>query len=86
MSHVDNLGIICQLNQGIGHDYEACRQPMLKAFSIVKLCDKIMLFSFYVHTDVKPGNKNQKLGTLGDFEFVVDYASMISLDTVFKIS
>ena len=35
---------------------------------------------------VKPGNKNQKLGTLGDFEFVVDYASMISLDTVFKIS
>ena len=36
--------------------------------------------------NVKPGNKNQKLGTLGDFEFVVDYASMISLDTVFKIS
>ena len=31
---------------------------------------------------VKPGNK---LGTLGDFELVVDYASMISLDTVFKI-
>ena len=37
-------------------------------------------------TYVKPGNKNQKLGTLGDFEFVVDYASTISLDIVFKIS
>ena len=33
---------------------------------------------------VKPGNKNQKLGTLSDFEFVVDYASTISLDIVFK--
>ena len=30
---------------------------------------------------MKPGNK---LGTLGDFEFVVDYASTISLDIVFK--
>ena len=38
------------------------------------------------HKNVKPGNKNQKLGTLGDFEFVVDYASTISLDIVFKIS
>ena len=37
-------------------------------------------------TCVKPGNKNQKLGTLADFEFVVDYASTISLDIVFKIS
>ena len=36
--------------------------------------------------DVKPGNKNQKLGMLGDFEFVVDNASTISLDIVFKIS
>ena len=27
-----------------------------------------------------------KLGTLDDFEFMVDYASTISLDTVFKIS
>ena len=35
---------------------------------------------------VKPSNKNQNLGTLGDFEFVVDYASTISLDSVFKIS
>ena len=39
-----------------------------------------------VYTCVKPGNKNQKLGTLGDFEFVVDYGSTISLDIVFKIS
>ena len=31
---------------------------------------------------MKPNYKNQKLGTLGDFEFVVDYASMISLDTI----
>ena len=30
--------------------------------------------------------KKSKLGTLGDFEFVVDYASMVSLDTVFEIS
>ena len=37
-------------------------------------------------TCVKPGKKNQKLGTLGDFEFVVDYASTISLDIAFKIS
>ena len=36
-----------------------------------------------VHAYVKPGNK---LGTLGDFEFVVDYASTTSLDIVFKIS
>ena len=35
---------------------------------------------------MKPGKKNQKLGTQGDFEFVVDYASMICLDIVFKIS
>ena len=35
---------------------------------------------------VKPGSKSQKLGTLGDFEFVVDYSSTISLDIVFKIS
>ena len=26
----------------------------------------------------KPGNKNTKLGILGDFEFVVNYVSMIS--------
>ena len=32
-----------------------------------------------VNIHVKPGNKNKKLGSLGDFEFVVDYASMISL-------
>ena len=38
------------------------------------------------YTCVKPGNKNQKLGTLDDFEFVVDYASTISLDIIFKIS
>ena len=35
---------------------------------------------------VKPGNKNRKLGMLGDFEFVVDYDSTISLDIAFKIS
>ena len=35
---------------------------------------------------VKPSNKNQKLGTPGDFEFVVNYASTISLYIVFKIS
>ena len=35
---------------------------------------------------VKPGNKNQMLGTLDDFEFVVEYASMIPLDTVSEIS
>ena len=32
-----------------------------------------------VTVHVKPGNKNQMLGTLDDFEFVVDYASIISL-------
>ena len=32
---------------------------------------------------MKPGNINQKLGTLGGFEFVVDYASTISPDIVF---
>ena len=31
---------------------------------------------------MKPGNKNQMLG---DFEFVVDYASMIPVDTVSEI-
>ena len=34
-------------------------------------------------TCMKPSNKNRKLGTLDDFEFVVDYASMISLETIF---
>ena len=33
---------------------------------------------------MKPGNKNQMLGMLSEFEFVVDYASMMSLDTVIK--
>ena len=37
-----------------------------------------------IDSSYKPGNKNQKLGTLGYFEFVVDYASTISLDIVFK--
>ena len=40
--------------------------------------------NFNVNIHVKPSNKNQKFGSLGDSEFVVDYAS-ISLDTVFKI-
>ena len=31
---------------------------------------------------VKPSNKNQKVGTLGDFEVVIDYAS-ISLHSLF---
>ena len=35
---------------------------------------------------MKPGNKNQKLGTLDDFEFVVDYVSTISLDIGFEIN
>ena len=41
-----------------------------------------MLNSYVLYDIVKPGNKDQKLGTLGDFEFVVDYASMISLDII----
>ena len=37
-----------------------------------------------MHACVKPDNKNQKLGRLGDIEFVVDYASTIALDIVLK--
>ena len=52
-------------------------------------CSSMKLILYYYDSCIhvmKPDNKNQKLGTLGDFEFVVDYASTISLDTVFKIS
>ena len=55
------------------------RQPICKAQYTAAISSNQQQSAVYV----KPGNK---FGTLGDFEFMVDYGSTISLDTVFKIS
>ena len=39
-----------------------------------------------MYMTMKPSNKNRMLGTPGDFEFVVEYASMTSLDAISEIS
>ena len=69
------------------HVLECAATMQYSASTCILLYEHIQV-SFERHQGlyVKPGNKNQKLGTIGDFEFVVDYASMISLDIVFKIS